>query len=379
MSSYKVISSDNHVVEPADLWTSRVESKYAWRAPHVESMEDGDWWMCDGLKVLGASTGANVGSRFLDPDNKSSSSRHEDARPGGWIPEEHVKDLDVDGMDVSILYPTVGFMLYGTPDSQLLDAICRSYNDWVAEFCGAIPKRLKGIAMINTDDVQVGIKELERCAKMGYVGAMIAVYPIPEQLYDNPAYEPFWAAAQDLGMPLSLHINGNRFSYWDPATSRGAFECNADYWPRMSLCDIILSGVFERFPKLQVGSVEHELSWAPHFLDRMDYTYTDRMPPKIDSSQEPRQLHHRARFKDGMLPSDYFRSNCFLGFQEDALGIKMRDLIGVDTLQWGADYPHNESTFPRSREILDNILADCTEEEKAKIVGGNAERMYRLD
>ena len=86
-----------------------------------------------------------------------------------------------------------------------------------------------------------------------------------------------------------------------------------------------------------------------------------------------------ARFKDGVLPSDYFRSNCFLGFQEDALGIKMRDIIGVDTLQWGAVYPHNESTFPRSREILENILADCTEEEKAKIVGGNVARVYRLD
>ena len=377
MSSYKVISSDNHVVEPGDLWTSRMESKYVWRAPHVESFENGDVWMCDGHKVLGASTGVNVGNRFVDPDNKRFNSRREDARPGGWIPEEHVKDLDTDGMYMSIVYPTVGFMLFGIPDSQLLDSICRSYNDWVAEFCGAVPKRLKGIAMINNDDVGVAVKELERCAKMGYVGAMIPVYPIPEQLYDNEAYEPLWAAAQDLGIPLSLHINGNRFSYWDPATARAAFECNADYWPRMSLTDIILSGVFERYPKLQVGSVEHELSWALHFLDRLDYTYTDRMPPSADTDK-PRELHHRARFKDDILPSDYFRSNCFLGFQEDALGIQMRDMIGVDTLQWGSDYPHSESTFPRSQEILDNILADCTEEEKAKIVGGNAARIYRL-
>ena len=80
-----------------------------------------------------------------------------------------------------------------------------------------------------------------------------------------------------------------------------------------------------------------------------------------------------------MLPSDFFRNNVFLGVQEDALGIKLRDLIGVDTLQWGSDYPHRASTFPRSREILEEILGDCTEEEKAKIVGGNTARVYNLN
>ena len=383
MSSYRVISQDNHVQEPRDLWTSRAESKYAWRVPHVEDLGGlGDHWICDGRKIIGAAGSANLGNRFVDPDNKRSGQRIDDAHPGGYIPEEHVKDLDIDGQDVSIVYPTVGFMLYGIPDSQLLDSICRSYNDWVGEFCGAFPDRLKGIAMLNVDDVQVGIKELERCAKMGFVGAMIPVYPSESQLYDNPAYEPFWAAAQDLGMPLSLHIAGNRYSpvqeFADPDIGRPAFISNAAYWPQMSLTDIIFSGVFERYPKLQVGSVEHELSWAPHFLDRIDYTYTDRMPPPIDPSKGRQSAHPQVRFKDGVLPSDFFHSNVFLGFQEDALGIRDRHIIGVDNLQWGSDYPHAESTFPRSREILENILADCTEEEKAKISGGNAARIYNL-
>ena len=385
MSSYRVISQDNHVIEPIDLWTSRAESKYTWRVPHVEDLgEEGDYWICDGRKIIGVDGGsASVGNRFVDPDAKRSGHRIDDVHPGGWNPEAHVKDLDIDGQDVSIVYPTVGFMLYGIPDGELVDSICRSYNDWVGEFCGAIPDRIKGIAMINTDDVQVGIKELERCAKMGLIGAMIAVYPVESQLYDNPAYEPFWAAAQDLGMPLSLHIAGNRYSpvqeFADPDIRRPAFICNAAYWPQMSLSDIIFSGVFERYPKLQVGSVEHELSWVPHFLDRLDYTYTDRMPPAAEGTK-PRQpqKHLMVRFKDGILPSDYFHSNCFLGFQEDGMGIRDRHIIGVDNLHWGADYPHAESTFPRSREILENILADCTEEEKAKIAGGNAARIYNL-
>ena len=130
---------------------------------------------------------------------------------------------------------------------------------------------------------------------------------------------------------------------------------------------MIYSGVFERHPKLQVGCVEHDLSWVPYFIDRLDYTYNQRTQDLTPY-----------RFKEDMLPSDYFRRNVFLGFQEDSLGIRLRDLIGVDNLQWGSDYPHQESTFPRSREILEEVLADCTGEEKAKIVGGNAARVYKL-
>ena len=113
--------------------------------------------------------------------------------------------------------------------------------------------------------------------------------------------------------------------------------------------------------------MEHELAWVPHFLDRMDYTYSQRG-----------NMVGKGNFKDGVLPSDFFRSNCFVGFQEDAVGIRDRHAIGVDTLQWGADYPHSEGTFPRSQEIIEAILADCTEEEKNKIVGGNVARVYNL-
>ena len=245
-------------------------------------------------------------------------------------------------------------------------------NDWLAEFCKPFPRRIKGIAMLNLDDVQSGVKELERCAKMGLAGAMITIYPPEERAYDSPEYEPLWAAAQDLGMPLSLHISTNRpgpgQQFSDTDIIKPSFLCNVDHWARMSLANIIFSGVFERYPKLQVGSVEQELSWVPHFVDRMDYTYTQRV-----------QIDPWYRFKEDTLPSDYFHRNVFLGFQEDGLGIRLRDVIGVDSLLWGSDYPHHESTFPRSRQILEEILVDCTEEEKAKIAGGNAARVYNLD
>ncbi len=379
MSNYRVISSDNHVFEPSELWTARADPKFKDRAPHVvhlegvEGVANGDWWFCDGRKVVGAFAGAQTGVRFEEPEKLSLDSSIEDVRPGGYIPEEHIKDMDIDGIDVSIVYPTVGLLLYSVPDSELLTSIFSTYNDWVAEFCRAIPDRLKGIAMLNIDDVSAGVKELERCAKLGFSGAMITVYPPDERSYNNSEYEPLWAAAQDSAMPLSLHIGTNRpgpgqeFADLDSATA--AFVSNADHWVRMSLANMIFSGVFERYPKLQVGSVEMELSWVPHFLDRIDYNYTQRA----------QEFSREYRFKEGALPSDFFHSNVFLGFQEDALGIRDRAMIGVDQLLWGGDYPHQESTFPRSRQIIEEILADCTEEEKALIAGGNSARIYGLN
>ena len=375
MSNYRIISSDNHVFELPDLWESRIEAKFRDRAPRIHREEDGDWWYCDGKKLTGAGfgfAGAQTGRRFEEAEKLTHGDVFENIRPGGYIPEEQIKDMDLDGVDVSILYPTAGLQLYKIPDGLLLTAMFRTYNDWVAEFCAAYPNRLKGIAMINIDDVNEGTADLEHCANQGFVGAMIPVYPPKDRRYDSPEYDRFWSAAQDLEMPLSLHSATNRFGsgLGDGSESGGpslGIRPNNDFFPRVSISELILSGVFERFPKLQIGLVEYELSWAPFFLRRLENTY--------DQQGFGREGY---RFKEDMQPSDYFHRNVFLGFQEDDLGIRLRDIIGVDNLQWGSDYPHMESTFPKSQEILEEILMDCTEEEKAKIAGGNAARVYRL-
>ena len=380
MAGYRVLSSDSHVYEPPDLWTSRIESRFRHRAPHIAHLEDGDWWVCDGLKGQDLASGAQAGRRFEAPETLTMTDVFENVRPGGYIPAEHVKDMDADGVDVDVLYPTAGLVLFRVPDSELADSIFSIYNTWLAEFCNAYPKRLKGIAMINLDDIRAGVGELERCARMGLVGAMISVAPPPGRSYDSPEYEPFWAAAQDLQAPLSLHVGTARPVHSkdagggpsEPGThdllQSAAYRCNVDPHVRMSIAHMIYAGVFERYPKLQVGSVEHDLSWAAHFLHRLDFVYT----------QVP-QRDNWHRFDEDMLPSDYFRRNVFLSFQEDAVGIRLRDIIGVDNLLWSSDYPHTEGTFPRSQQILEEILADCTEEEKAKIAGGNAARIYNLD
>ena len=252
--------------------------------PHLERLENGDAWYCDGRRITGTGGATQTGVRFEDQTLLTQSRPIEEVRLGAWIPEEHVKDMDEDGVDASIIFPTVGLNLYeNVPDSDLMTEICRIYNDWLAEFCKAIPDRLKGVAMLNIDEVRPGLEELERCAKMGMVGAMITVYLLPGRNYDLPEYDLLWAAAQDLQMPLALHFTTARPQPGqEPVGGEGgmtpAFMCNIEHWVRMSLAHIIFSGVFQRFPKLQIGSVENELSWAPNFIDRMDYTYTQRTP-----------------------------------------------------------------------------------------------------
>ncbi len=371
-----VISSDSHVFEPPDLWTNRIDARFRDRAPRMQRVEGVDHLIVeDDQMIAGIGLISNAGARFEAPETISAHGAFEDVHVGGYDPDQHMKDMKIDGVSGEVLYPSQGLFYYKIADSHWMSAVFRAYNDWLAEFCRTNPDQLKGIAMINLDDVKDGVHELERSAKLGLVGAMITEYPVEEHRYDSPEYEPFWAAAQDLNMPLSLHTATRR-----EGRSRGAGRgagatsvrvasgrANKVFYPSTSMCDIIFSGVFERYPKLKLAIVEFELSWVPHLLTSMDYTYVER------------QEEASYRFKGDLRPSDFFHSNVYLSFQEDDIGIRMRDVIGVDSLMWGSDYPHSESTFPKSQEILDRILPGVPQDEKAKIVGTNAAKLYDFD
>jgi len=371
MFDWKMISSDSHIVEPPDLWEGRIGAKYRDRAPRVVGEHDGDWWIVDGVRTNSFQGGAQVGKRFESQDLLRPAARASEVRLGAYQPDAFLEENEEDGVYGAVIYPTEGLQLFRVPDGDVLTAVFRAYNDWLGEFCRVNPRRLKGIALINIEDVGAAVHELERTRKSGLAGAMISVYPPEDHAYDQPDYEPFWAAAQDLDAALSLHIATNRNTpgvFEDQRTQRPSGLVNADHWVRMSLAHLILTGVFERYPRLRVGSAEHELSWAPHFLDRLDYTYTQRAR---------RDSWHR--FKGDVMPSDFFHRNVFLSFQEDHLGIRDRALIGVDALMWGTDYPHTESTFPRSRKILERILDGVDEAERRKITSENVARLYHFD
>jgi predicted TIM-barrel fold metal-dependent hydrolase len=367
-----ILSSDSHVFEPPDLWTKRIDAGFRDRAPRMQRIDGADQLVVEADQVIsGIGLISNAGARFEAPETISGQGRFEDVPRGGYDPDQHLADMRLDGVAGEVLYPSQGLFYFRVTDTPLMSAIFRAYNDWLAEFCRRDPARLKGIAMVNLDDVADGIRELERAARLGLAGAMITEYPLEHRRYDQPEYEPFWSAAASLGMPLSLHTATRRQGKIRGAGEKTLRDASSRstkaFYPALSLCDMIFSGVFERHPALTLAIVEFELSWAPNILASMDYTYRERHGEAI------------YRFKDGMRPSDFFHRNVVLSFQEDAVGIRLRDVIGVDNMMWGSDYPHSESTFPRSRKILEDILAGVPDDEGAKIAGANTARVYRFD
>jgi len=367
-----ILSSDSHVFEPPDLWQTRIDAPFRDRAPRIQRIDGADQIVVEADQILsGIGLISNAGARFEAPETISAQGRFEDVHRGGYDPGQHLKDMVLDGVCGEVLYPSQGLFYFKVTDTALMSAIFRAYNDWLADFCSADPNRLKGIAMINLDDVPDGIRELERAARLGLAGAMITEYPFEHRRYDQSEYEPFWVAAEALDMPLSLHTatrrQGKIRGVGDMTLRDASSRATKAFYPAMSMCDLIFSGVFERHPRLTVAIVEFELAWVPHVLSSMDYTYRERQGEAI------------YRFKDAMLPTDFFHRNVVLGFQEDAIGIRLRDVIGVDALMWGSDYPHSESTFPQSRKILAEILAGVPDDEQAKIAAGNTARVYNFD
>jgi predicted TIM-barrel fold metal-dependent hydrolase len=376
MEAYKIISADSHILEPPDMYTSRIEPRFRDRAPRMErrktpSGREYDAWMLDSMQVGTLGAVMQAGQRFEDPSQIDFLGVWEDVRKAAYEPTAMIEENDQDGVWGSCLQPSQGLFWYRIPDSQLLSAICHVYNDWIADFCKPYPHRLKAISMLNVDDIDEACQELERTAKMGAVGAFIPVAPLPDKPYRHPIYERLWWTAQDLNIPLLLHIGtprdgvpGNEFTV-DLTEMTGAGRSNTDYWVRYSLSAMVFAGVFDRYPRLKVGSVEHEAAWIPHWLKQMDFTYVER--PVFTKGWKSRE---------GMLPSDYWRRNMFVEFMEDDIGVRLRDKIGVENMLWGSDFPHAESTWPKSAQFLDRIFAGTPDEDRRKITRDNAAKMF---
>src|SRR6202158_1866880 len=189
-----VLSSDSHVFEPPNLWQTRIDAAFRDRAPRIERINGGDHVVVEADQILsGIGLISNAGARFEAPETISGQGRLEDVHPGGYDPEQHLKDMELDGVAGEVLYPSQGLFYFRVADTALMSAIFRAYNDWIADFCRTDPARLKGIAMNTLDNTQDGIKERERPPRLDLAGAMITEYPLEHRRYDQPEYEPFWA------------------------------------------------------------------------------------------------------------------------------------------------------------------------------------------
>jgi uncharacterized protein len=249
-------------------WQTRIDAAFRNRAPRIERIDGGDYIVVEKDQILsGIGLISNAGVRFEAPETISPQGRFENVHRGRYDPEQHLEDMALDGVAGEVLYPSQGLFYFKVADSLLMSAIFRAYNDWLAEFCRADPARLKGIAMIKLDDVRDGIKELERAARLGLAGAMITEYPAEDRRYDQPECERFWAAAAALDLPLSLHTATRRHGKIrgaGPGTLRDASSrATKAFYPALSLCDLIFSGVFERHSRLTTNRLRSPAATPP--------------------------------------------------------------------------------------------------------------------
>ncbi len=360
-----LISADSHVTEPPGTYVDRIEHKYRDTAPKmVHDDKLGDLFVIHGLKrpiAMGLVAAAGIEASRLSMFG----AKFEELHRGGWDPDARLADQDRDGVAAEIIYPTVGMMLCNHPDFDYKKACFDAYNLWLAEYCGAHPDRLLGIGQTAMCSVGDGIEDLRKIKELGFRGVMMPGNPGVSD-YDDPIYDPFYEAAADLEIPLSFHI---LTSAQDTFKNRGPklngfmsiIRGNQDL-----IGTFILGGVFERHPKLKIVCVEADAGWVPHYMYRMDHAYN----------------RHRYWLTAGTLskmPSEYFRENVYTTFQDDWVAFQMKDMCNIRRLMWANDFPHSDSTWPLSRELLRKHTANLTEEEKDLVLHDNVAELYHLN
>jgi predicted TIM-barrel fold metal-dependent hydrolase len=366
MPTAAVISADSHVVEPLTLWTERCDARFRDRVPRLVRDLDGrkgSFVVCEDALPMPLSAFCSAG--FSPEELKRAFAADEPAvRRGGFDPEARLADMARDGVAAEVVYPSVALQAFRLRDAALQAECFRVYNDWLAAFCAQAPDRLFGVALISLFDVAVGVRELERAAKLGLRGAMVWAAPPMGDSYGRPAYAPFWAAAAGAGTPVSLHL-GTTQDLTAPGESIAVAFMMTILPVQRALAQLALGGVLARNPDLRIVSVENEIGWLPHFLARLDH-----------GAAKYREV---AGLELEAPPSAYFRRQVAATFQEDRIGIEARERIGVDCLMWASDYPHSDSTWPHSQEVIARDFADVPATERTKIVAGNVARVYGIN
>jgi predicted TIM-barrel fold metal-dependent hydrolase len=369
MPDYKLISADSHVSEPPDLWATRVDKQYRERAPQLmvnPPGKEGAYFHYEGYAPHPIGIGLGAGKSPDELAEFLTKATYADARPGGWDPAARMKDNELDGVEADVLYTTLGFRIFWLKDPGLQADCFRVYNDWLAEFVSYDRKHMAGLPMISLYDPKAGARELERCARMGLKGAMIWCSPPEGQPYNSDIYDPFWAAAQELEMPVSLHAitgMGMESQYnWGERYMRSTV---LSHEVEKSFSVLIFSGVLDRFPELQIVSAENNIGWLPYYLQRMDRAF------------ERQRIS--AGFTNKLKPSEYFQRQMWATYIDDYVGVQSRHFIGVDKLMWSSDYPHQASTWPHSQDVVARDFKDASPEDRFKITRANAARLYGFD
>jgi predicted TIM-barrel fold metal-dependent hydrolase len=377
---YQIISADSHIEYPPHLWAKGTPEQFRDLAPKHIKLPDGS----DGFLVEG---GIHQGQSNLyagkTPEEYSPIGVRWIGAAGAGDGHQRLKEMDADGVDAEFLYPGVGavrVITRGIKNNDAYHALVRTYNRWLAEeYCAPDPERLLGIACIPERGLKEAVDELAVAKRAGLKLVELAQFPNGKP-YPMPEDDRFWAAAQDLQVPVTVHITffrqgGPAFKYEvePPAHNRPPdfVERLARYGNRgaLPMAQMVMSGLFDRFPKLQVYFAENQIGWVPIWLEQMDHNYKRHRhwAEKVYRLKPLKQL-----------PSDYIKQHIYFGFFNDPIGVKLRHEIGVDRIMWGGDFPHVESDWPNSRKLLDHLFEGVPDDERRKMVCKNAMTFLNL-
>jgi len=374
---YERISADDHLdirFFPKDIFTSRVPAALKDRVPHVVPTnnerykpEDGmyDWVVDDkAIAPWGCYTAAQ-GSGAMWALERAGALRPDELRP--TTPEYRLADMDRDGVQASVMYgPPDPFFI---DDPEVRHATFRAYNDWLVEFIAAAPDRFVGVAQMDYEDPEFSADEFARTAALGIKHVNVLAATAKPSWYD-PEWDRFWSVAEETGIPVGSHLTVVQRR--DRLPSSGPNYGGAVFSLGQQLVEpyagMILSGVLDRHPRVKLVMGESGISWVPHMIQTLDNGWRrarkGTAPASVGRCERP--------------PSEYFRDNIWMTFQEDPYGIAMLSLLYEDKVMWASDYPHPASTWPNSTEIIESQMHGVSEATREKLLAGNARDLYKL-
>jgi len=368
-----LVSVDDHVVEPPNLFEGRLSTKAAARAPFIEKLENGrEVWMFEGHALpnvgLNAVAGRVPEEYGLDP------LAFEQMRPGCYDIDERIRDMNVNGVLGSLNFPSLaGFcgQLFSTcDDKDIALELLQAYNDWhVEDWCGTHPGRMIPLAVPPIWDPQLMAAEVRRMADKGCRAVTFSENPSKLKMpsYHTDHWDPFLAACEETGTVICLHIGSSSETV---ITSFDApFDTLITLQPMnivQCAADLVWSPMFRKFPNLRIALSEGGIGWVPYFLERIDYVYH----------------HHKAWTNQDFgdkLPSQVFNENILTCFIDDAVGMEVRHHLNGDNIHWECDYPHSDSTWPNAPEMAMKYLGGVPDDEVNKITHLNAMRNFHYD
>lgn len=365
------IDADGHVIEPADLWERELPASLRGRGFRVRWNADTlqeEVYVEERLLLPFGIVGVGMAGRPFDDIGKGV--RYAELCPGGLDPLRRLADLDAERIDIAVLYPSLGLFLEAIEDVALAEACCRVYNDWLADYCRADPRRLIGVAAIPLQDVGAAVRELQRAVgTLGMRGAFIRPNPVANRALHDPYFDPFWAAAAEAGVPVGLHPSGagdlpgalQGLRLDAPIMGHPSTFFIDDY---IGFSHLVCGGVLERHPRLTVVVLEAGGGWLGHWFDRFDHF------AQVYGWMAP----HLTR-----KPSEYFKQQCYVSFDPDETTLPLlAPVIGEERIVWASDYPHLDATFPGVVDELEEHLARLPAAAQHLIRGANAARLYGL-